>query len=151
MYAQADRTQQTLGRRQREIGVGVVPEGIELHLLQQRQQVRELQAEHPVRPQDAGQPGGAIEQIRGVRQHVVRHDNISAAVAHRDVHRGLGIKAGIGGQAEHRNAGGLERVQQGSVRRADFDHQRAGIEAEPVPQHLDIAARAGGGGIRIEE
>ena len=64
---------------QPQVGEMLVVDGVELRLLHQLQQVRELQCQCAVRRQHLAQPGHEVVDVRHVGQYVVAQHQIAAA------------------------------------------------------------------------
>ena len=83
---------------EREVGEVLVVDGVELVLLEQPQQVRELHRDRPARRQRDRQPGDEVVELRHVGEDVVADDQVGPFAARRQL---LGE-----GAAEEPDAGG---------------------------------------------
>jgi hypothetical protein len=81
------RGEDILHRQQRQIIEMLVIDGVELHALDQAQQVGEFDADDTVRLEGGGQPGDEIVDVRHMRQHVVRHDQVRREPARHKIAR----------------------------------------------------------------
>ncbi len=148
--------QHLLDGDQREIGEVLVVDGVELHLLHQPQQVRELEGERALRLQHVTEAAHEVADVRNVGQHVGPVHQVGPHPARRqrpargfveEDHLGrnpLGDRhlGGVGRRLDpkHRHARLLEILQEVAVVRGDLDHQRLGPEAEPADRRLGVGA-----------
>jgi hypothetical protein len=117
--------------------------------------MRHLERDDPVGPQDAGEAGGEIEQVRCARQHIGCNHQVRAAVPYGDFHCGAGGEAGglggdplihgrgrgavVGIESKDRDAGALEVAEQIAVVRPDLDDQGVTVQAQAFAHCLGEA------------
>ena len=133
---------------EREVGVVLVVDGVELVLVHQPQEMGELHREHAGGAEKDLQAGHEVVQVRHVGEDVVadqqigplpRGDQLAGGGRAEELHqrrdaRRLGRGGDVGGRldAEHRHAPLLEPAQQVAVVAGDLDHLVAGAEAEAL-------------------
>ncbi len=127
---------------------------VELVLLEQLQQVRELDRDRSRRLEDFGHAGDEVVEIRHLGQHVVAEDEVGldtvgcercALLLAEERHVGgyADLDGGLGDvrcrlDAEARDAGLDEVLEEVAVVAGELDDHRVGAEAEPLGDHVDI-------------
>ena len=133
----------------------LVVDRVELHVLNLAREVWELDRRDAARSEQHGHTADEIVQIRHVGEHVFRDDQIGRAMRCAQAFRGLdpekrnvgrhafgdGDRRDVGGRldAEYRDAGREEILQQVSVVTRKLDNERGRIEAFALDGKLDVA------------
>ena len=154
--AQPGLRQRALDHQQRQIGIMLVIDRVELHGLDQPQQMRELEQRHALRRQRPCHAGDEAGKVGNMREHVVGDQQIGAdreppcqrVIEERRLGRnaariGDGGDVGGGLDAEHGDAARGEVLEQIAVVAGDLQHQRASVEGEARDHRLRAAPRMG--------
>ena len=135
-----------------------VVDRVELVLRDQVEQVGELERDHAVGLERDAQAADEIVDARHVGEDVVAEEKVGRRAVGGELLRGLhaeelheardlpflagdlrDVRRGL--DAEHRDAPGLEMLQQVAVVARDLDHLRLRPKAEPLDHHLAVAPR----------
>ena len=146
-----------LDRDQRQVAEVLVVDGVELHALDQAQQVRELHRDRAARGEQVFHAADEVVDVGHVGQHVVAQQQVGLAVFAGDVggggpaheaHRRRdtladGHLGDVGGRLDpqHRDAGGDEVLEQVAVVAGDFHHAAVRAQLEAIRGHHGVTAR----------
>ena len=148
-----------LDHEQREIGEMLVVDRVELGILDQPRQMRELHRQDTVLRQQMREAGDEIVEIGNMGQHIVAEQKVRPGslvpqrfceVETEKCGQGrhpvrLGCFRDVGGRldAEDGDAGLDEMLQQVTVVAGDFDDRARRVQTEPLRRHLRIGLGMG--------
>jgi hypothetical protein len=163
-YAQSRGRHHAFGAEERKIEKVLVIDGVELHLLDQIQQVRKFERGDALGRKQFGEPGDKVSRRRRMGEHIVGDHQIRLAAGGSEALGGRDAEEGGFGRnsleargrghvrgrlhAQHRNAAGNEMLQKVAVIRRDLDHERIATKRKPLHYGVAIARRMGHPAVR---
>jgi hypothetical protein len=147
--------EQPLDRQQREIGIVLVIDRVEVIRFDHAEQMRKLQRDHAVIGEQDFQARRKIVDVRQMGKHVVACENVGANALAAQCRRSLNTKETDAGgntalflchrrdvrcrvDAQHRNTAFLEVLEQITVVASNLDDARIGVQAEALDHHAGI-------------
>ena len=112
-----------LDGHEREIRIVLVVDGVELDVLDEFEQVRELEGRSALRFQERRDPGNEIVELRHVREHVIRDNEIGTAALAREL-AGERLPEEF---HQRRHADALSRTRH-RIRGIDAEHRHAHLQ-----------------------
>ena len=149
------RRQHLFDGQQRQVGIVLVIDRVELHLFDQVQQVRELEGQHALGLENVAEAADEGVQVRHMGQDIVgchqvgllaarrqRLGGLNAEKSHLGAHAlGAGGFGGVAGRLDpqHRHAARKEVFQEIAVVTGDLDDQGVCAQTKPLDHRLGIA------------